>query len=45
MVAHADRALTEPLTDMEKQQLTARFEQVKAWPFFDKNNGNWEDIA
>ncbi len=43
MVQHAQQALTEPLTGAEMQALKARFEQVKAWPFFDKNNGNWEE--
>ena len=38
MVQHADKALEEP------QILKARFERVKTWPFFDNNNGNWEDI-
>lgn len=41
MVEHADQVYEQPLTDVERQMLKARYQQVQDLPFFELYNGGW----
>ena len=43
MVHEIDDALRSPLTLQDRDLLKARFEQVRDRPFFETNNGGWEE--
>lgn len=43
MVHEIDDALRSPLTPQDRDLLKARFEQVRDRPFFETNNGGWEE--
>lgn len=42
MVEHVKQAFNDPLFADEQVALKAQFEAGRDWPFFLKNNGNWE---
>lgn len=42
MVHEIDKILRTPLTKEDRELLKVRFEQVRDRPFFETNNGNWE---
>lgn len=43
MANNVEEAYAQPLSAHERALLKERFEKVKQYPFFEKNNGHWED--
>lgn len=44
MAGHVERAMKTPYSQQDKALLKERFGQVKDFPFFDRNNGNWPPV-
>lgn len=42
MAEHVKQAFSDPIFADEQVALKARYQEGKTWPFFLKNNGNWE---